>query len=186
MDNKNNGQLEQITLGGGCFWCVEAVYQQVNGVTSVESGYAGGKEATADYRSVCSGSTQHAEVVQVTFDPALITLKEILDIFWTVHDPTTLNRQGNDKGPQYRSVIFYHDEQQQDIARSSIEKVAAQLWDDPIVTELSPLPTFYPAEAYHQNYYNKMANRNPYCSFVITPKINKFRKQFQHQLKSVA
>ena len=175
--------LEKATIGGGCFWCTEAVYQLVKGVQKVQSGYSGGKQETADYEMVCSGTTDHAEVIQITFDPEVVSFEVLLEIFWTVHDPTTLNRQGNDKGPQYRSVIFYHNEEQQKIAEASIQNVATKLWDDPIVTEISPLKAFYPAENHHDNYYNKVGNRNPYCSFIITPKINKFRKKFAHKLK---
>ena len=180
------GNLEKATLGGGCFWCVEAVYQLVEGVHQVKSGYAGGSAETANYNAVCSGATKHAEVIQVTFDPQVITFTEILDIFWTVHDPTTLNRQGNDVGPQYRSVIFYENDMQRRIAEESIATVATRIWDDPVVTEISPLPAFFPAEDHHDNYYQKVGNRNPYCSFVITPKVSKFRKQFAHRLKTEA
>ena len=177
-------KTEIATLGGGCFWCVEAVFQEVEGVKSVTSGYAGGAKETADYKSVSSGSTEHAEVVQIKYDPEVISYGEILEIFWTTHDPTTLNRQGNDVGPQYRSVIFYQDEEQKRIAAKSKSEVAARLWEDPIVTEISPLEEFYPAENYHQNYYAKVGNRNPYCTFVITPKVNKLRNKFAHKLKS--
>lgn len=177
------GRIETATLGGGCFWCVEAVFQEVKGVLSVTSGYAGGSSETADYKSVCSGSTDHAEVVQVRFDPKVISFEEILEIFWTTHDPTTPNRQGNDVGPQYRSVIFYHNDEQKRIAEQSKKEVAASIWEAPIVTEISPLPEFYPAEAYHQDYYAKVGSRNPYCTFVITPKVNKLRKKFAGKLK---
>jgi peptide-methionine (S)-S-oxide reductase len=177
-------KFEQATLGGGCFWCLEAVYQQLNGVESVVSGYAGGSPETANYDAVCSGNTKHAEVVQVTFDPSIVSFKEILDIFWTIHDPTTLNRQGNDVGPQYRSAIFYHDDDQKMIADESVLSVAKVIWSDPITTEISPLVRFFPGEQYHQDYYKKTGDRNPYCSFIITPKVSKFRKQFAHKLKS--
>ena len=177
-------QLEYATLGGGCFWCLEAVYQQAKGVHKVTSGYAGGKKETANYSMVCSGATNHAEVVQVQFDPQEISYSEILDIFWTVHDPTTLNRQGNDVGPQYRSVIFYHDDAQKTEAERSVQEEAPKVWDDPIVTELSPLEAFYPAEASHQDYYQKVGNRNPYCTFVISPKVRKFREKFAEKLKA--
>lgn len=185
MDN-NSKKLEIATLGGGCFWCVEAVYQLVQGVEKVVSGYSGGTKETADYKTVCSGTTNHAEVVQVHFDPEVISYKEILDIFWAVHDPTTLNRQGNDRGTQYRSVIFYHSDEQRQLAEQSKTEVAAQLWDDPIVTQIVPLEAFYSAEDYHQNYYQNVGDRNSYCSFVITPKVTKFRKQFAHKLAKAA
>ncbi len=166
--------IEIATIGGGCFWCTEAVYQELKGVIKVESGYSGGSERDADYKSVCSGLTKHAEVIQITFDPSLASYEQILSIFFTVHDPTTLNQQGNDKGPQYRSVIFYHNEAQKAIAETVI--VAAQaLWSDRIVTEVSPLTVFYKAEAYHQNYFRNNPNQG-YCSFIIAPKLKKFRE----------
>ena len=183
MAENNMSPYKLVTLGGGCFWCVEAVYQEVEGIISVVSGYSGGKKETADYKSVCSGTTRHAEVVQLEYDPEKISFEEILEIFWTVHDPTTLNRQGNDVGPQYRSVIFYHDEKQKAVAEKSMAEIATQIWDDPIVTEISPFESFYEAEAYHQEYYTKVGNRNPYCTFIITPKVSKFRKKFQSKLK---
>ncbi len=178
------GALETATLGGGCFWCVEAVYQEVEGVESVVSGYSGGTAATADYETVCSGTTDHAEVVQVKFDPAVISYAEILEIFWSTHNPTTPNRQGNDVGPQYRSVIFYHGEEQRRLAEQSKAGAATQIWDDPIVTQISPFEAFYPAEDHHQDYYQNVGNRNPYCTFVITPKMKKFRQQFSGKLKT--
>lgn len=171
------------TLGGGCFWCVEAIFEQVEGVQSVKSGYSGGSEETADYKTVCSGTTKHAEVVQLAFDPAVISYREILEIFFTTHDPTTLNRQGNDVGPQYRSVVFYHSPEQAEVAEQVMKDYAPQVWDDPIVTELAPFDAFYPAEAYHDGYYQKVGERNPYCTFVITPKVSKFRKLFAHRIK---
>jgi methionine-S-sulfoxide reductase len=177
-------QLAYATLGGGCFWCLEAVYQQAKGVHKVTSGYAGGTKETANYNMVCSGSTQHAEVVQVQYDPEVISFGEVLDIFWTIHDPTTPNRQGNDVGPQYRSVIFYHDDAQKEKAEQSIAEIAPQLYDAPIVTELAPFEAFYPAETAHHNYYQKVGNRNPYCTFIITPKVQKFRKRFTDKLKA--
>jgi peptide-methionine (S)-S-oxide reductase len=177
-------QLEHATLGGGCFWCLEAVYQQAKGIHKATSGYAGGKAENANYNMVCTGATQHAEVVQLQYDPEIISFSEILDIFWTIHDPTTLNRQGNDRGPQYRSVIFHHDEAQKTEAERSIKEVAAELYDDPIVTELSPFEAFYPAEQSHQDYYQKVGNRNPYCSFIIAPKVRKFRKKFAGKMKT--
>ena len=176
--------LQKATIGGGCFWCTEAIFQQVQGVVNVKSGYSGGKAETADYDSVCSGMTKHAEVIQVEFDADQISYEEILEIFFTTHDPTTLNRQGNDRGPQYRSVVFYHNEAQRLAAEEAKNGVAPKIWDDPIVTEISPLDGFWEAEQYHDNYYNKVGNRNPYCTFVITPKVSKFRKKFAHKLKA--
>ena len=182
-ENISAADKEVITLGGGCFWCVEAIYQEVEGVYSVESGYSGGAEADANYKAVCSGMTGHAEVVQVTFNPKVIPLEDILRIFWSTHDPTTLNRQGGDVGPQYRSAIFYRNDTQKAIAEKSINEVASALWDDPIVTTLEPFLEYYPAEDYHQNYYTLVGNRNSYCTFVITPKVSKFRKEFADKLK---
>lgn len=179
-------QLEVATIAGGCFWCTEAVYQDVKGVKSVVSGYAGGTKETANYRDVSSGRTQHAEVIQVTFDPKVISYTEILEMFWTAHDPTTPNRQGNDVGPQYRSAIFYHDGKQKEIAEKSKQEVATQIWDHPIVTEIAPLEAFYVAEDYHQNYYNNTGDRNPYCTIVITPKVVKFKKLFKDRLNTAA
>ncbi len=175
--------METATLGGGCFWCVEAIYQDVIGVDKVVSGYAGGAVENPTYQQVCSGTTGHAEVVQIVFDPAVISFEEILFIFWCTHDPTTLNRQGNDVGTQYRSVIFYHDEQQKSIAeRSMAETDASDLWPDPIVTEIAPLPIFYEGEEYHQNYFVENPYQ-PYCIFVINPKVQKFRKSFRDKLR---
>jgi len=167
---------EKVLLGGGCFWCIEAVYRRVKGVKSAISGYAGGAMSDPDYRSVCSGTTGHAEVVEVTFDSEVISLESILEIFWVIHDPTTLNRQGADKGSQYRSVIYYDSEAQQKVAEASIAQ-AQKRFDDPIVTELSPVPTFYPAEGYHQNYYDLNSGQG-YCQMVIAPKIEKFMRTF--------
>lgn len=179
-------QLETATLGGGCFWCVEAVYQDVKGVERVVSGYAGGHVENPTYQQVCTGRTGHAEVAQITFDPDVISYEEILYIFWRVHDPTTLNRQGNDVGPQYRSAIFYHNEKQKETAeRSLAEAEAAKVWPNPIVTEIAPLDTFYEAEDYHQNYYRNNPYQ-PYCLYVIDPKVRKFRKSFQERLKEPA
>jgi len=173
---------EIATLGGGCFWCLEAVYQELNGVQHVESGYTGGHVANPSYEQVCNGDTGHAEVVQITFDPAVVTYREILEIFFTIHDPTTLNRQGNDAGTQYRSVIYYHSSEQQETARQVIAEMA-NVWDAPIVTELSPAEKYYKAEDYHQNYFRQ----NPlqgYCAFVVAPKVAKFRKIFTSKIKS--
>ena len=175
--------METATLGGGCFWCVEAIYQDVIGVHKVVSGYAGGAVENPTYQEVCSGTTGHAEVVQIVFDPTVISFEEILFIFWRTHDPTTLNRQGNDVGTQYRSVIFYHDEQQKSIAEQSMaETDASDLWPDPIVTEIAPLPIFYEGEEYHQNYFVENPYQ-PYCIFVINPKVQKFRKSFRDKLR---
>ncbi len=175
---------EVVTLGGGCFWCVEAVFEELKGIERVESGYSGGAVANPSYRQVCTGTTGHAEVVQVTFDGKVITLKEILEIFFHVHDPTTLNRQGADAGTQYRSVIFYHNPEQKQIAERVIqETTAAKLWADPIVTEIAPLKEFYRAEDYHQEYF-KLNGTQPYCRLVIAPKMAKFRKEYRDKLKS--
>ncbi len=182
-----NGQekkLEVATLGGGCFWCVEAVFQRIDGVEKVVSGYSGGHVPNPTYEQVCEGTTGHAEVVQVTFDPQKISFAEILDVFWHAHNPTTLNRQGNDVGTQYRSVIFYHDERQKEIALKSIaESEKSGLWNGKYVTEVSPFRAFYVAEDYHQNYYNRVGNRNPYCTVVISPKVQKLQKEYKHKLK---
>lgn len=176
--------LRSVIIGGGCFWCVEAVFELVEGVHKVVSGYAGGDSSTANYEAVCSGQTRHAEVVEVTFDSEVISYEDIFKIFFTTHDPTTLNRQGNDKGPQYRSVIFYQNEEEKIIAERIMKEYAVQVWDNPIVTELSPLVEFFGGEAYHQNYYQRIGDGNPYCTFVITPKVAKFRKVFADRLKA--
>lgn len=173
-------QTEIATLGGGCFWCVEIMYQDLKGVLKVESGYSGGKSDNPTYREICTGMSGHAEVVQVTFNPAIISFKEILEVFFTVHDPTTLNRQGNDSGTQYRSVIFYHSDAQKVVAEQ-VKQEAQALWDDPIVTEISPLSKFFKAETYHQNYFKDNPNQ-PYCSIVIAPKVRKFRERFRDRL----
>lgn len=179
-------KLEQATLGGGCFWCLEAVYDDLEGVASVESGYAGGHVAAPTYEAVCSGRTGHAEVVRITFDPAVVSYADLLRVFFTIHDPTTLNRQGADVGTQYRSVIFTHSPEQEQAARAALAEVAAaQLYPDPIVTEIKPLDRFYVAEDYHQEYFA----RNPgqgYCQFVVAPKVSKFRKQWRERLKQKA
>ncbi|MHC3993490.1 peptide-methionine (S)-S-oxide reductase MsrA [Thiomicrolovo sp. ZZH C-3] len=171
---------EVALLGGGCFWCIEAVYRRVKGVSSAVSGYAGGETDNPDYRAVCSGTTGHAEVVEVTFDPEVISYGEILDIFWVIHDPTTLNRQGADVGTQYRSVIYYQNEEQKEEAEAAIAEAQAG-FSDPIVTELSPAPTFYPAEAYHQNYF-ELNPQQGYCQVVIAPKVQKFMRTFREKL----
>ncbi len=178
-----NSKLEIATFGAGCFWCVEALFQQLNGVISVESGYTGGKTDNPTYKQVCSGNTGHAEVIQIEFNPEKISFKDLVEVLWHVHDPTTLNRQGNDEGTQYRSAIFYHSEEQKRIAEASkTETNKSRLWPNPIITEISPITKFYKAEDYHQNYYLDNPNQ-PYCSFVINPKILKFKKEFQHKLK---
>ena len=168
---------EVALLGGGCFWCLEAVFRRVKGVKSAVSGYAGGSMPDPDYRSVCSGATGHVEVVEVTFDPEVIAFSEILDIFWAIHDPTTLNRQGADVGTQYRSVIFYHGDRQKAAAEASVAKAQAA-FDAPIITELSPAPRFYPAESYHQHYYD-LNTAQGYCQVVIAPKLQKFMRLFK-------
>ena len=176
-------QRETATLGAGCFWCVEAIFQDVRGVERVVSGYAGGSVANPTYQQVCAGQTGHAEVAQITFDPSVISYDDILYIFWRTHDPTTLNRQGADVGTQYRSVIFYHSKEQKAIAeQSKRDAEAAKVWPKPIVTEIAPLTNFYPAEAYHQNYFRLNPNQ-PYCRAVIDPKVQKFRKTFQEKLR---
>ena len=178
-----NNRLELATLGGGCFWCLEAVYVDLRGVEKVVSGYAGGHVPSPTYRAVCSGSTGHAEVIQITFDPAVVSYREILQVFFTIHDPTTLNRQGADVGTQYRSAIYFHDKEQQETAQAVIAEVTqAGIWPNPIVTEVTALDVFYPAEDYHQDYYANNAMQ-PYCQVVIAPKVAKFRKQFLEQLK---
>lgn len=173
--------IEEVVIGGGCFWCLEAIYQEVRGVVQVVSGYAGGDSAHPDYESVCSGRTGHAEVVQIRFDTDLISLRELLEIFFTMHDPTTLNRQGNDIGTQYRSVIYHNSAEQEQIARQVMGEMAG-VWDAPIVTELSGLTVFYPAEDYHQNYFRQHAEKG-YCAMVVAPKVVKFRKIFVEKCK---
>ncbi|HAJ34980.1 MAG TPA: peptide-methionine (S)-S-oxide reductase [Chloroflexi bacterium] len=181
--SNNQNSLEVATLGGGCFWCLEAVYVELRGVEKVVSGYAGGHVKNPTYREVCSGSTGHAEVVQVTFDPAVISYADILRVFFTIHDPTTLNRQGADVGTQYRSIILYHDEAQKQTAIEVMQEVTAQrIWQNPLVTELAPLDVFYPAEEYHQNYFARNPMQ-PYCQVVIAPKVAKFRKQYFDRLR---
>ena len=177
-----SGQIENASLAGGCFWCLEAVYLELRGVTGVQSGYAGGKRPNPTYEQVCGGTTGHAEVVRVTYDPEVVSYKELLDVFFTIHDPTTLNRQGGDKGTQYRSAIFFESPEQEHIARETIaEFTAAKVWDDPIVTEVTPLEKFWPAEEYHNNYFARNP-QNPYCSVVIAPKVSKARKLFLEKL----
>ena len=175
---------EVATLGGGCFWCLEAVFQELRGVQEVVSGYSGGRVSDPTYQLVSTGATGHAEVVQVGFDPTVISLRELLEVFFTMHDPTTLNRQGPDAGTQYRSVIFYHSPEQRATAERTIAELnAAKLWNDPIVTQVTALERFYPAENYHQEYYRK--NRDePYCRVVIAPKVAKARTEFLEKLKN--
>ena len=191
--NKKNIMTEPIaaqaattdtaTFGTGCFWCTEAIFQQLEGVVSVTSGYSGGQVNNPTYKQICTGTTGHAECLRVVFDPSKITYDELLEVFWQVHDPTTLNRQGNDVGTQYRSVVFYHDEAQ----KAKAEKYKAELtksgaWDNPVVTTIEPMVKFYPAEDYHQNYYNDNTSQG-YCQFVIRPKLEKFQKVFKSKLK---
>lgn len=178
----NDMKTEIATLGAGCFWCVEAVFQELKGVLKVESGYMGGKNPNPTYREVCSGTTGHAEVARITFDPSVISYEELLEVFWTTHDPTTLNRQGADAGTQYRSVIFYYNEDQKKIAEDSKYEVAPTLWENTIVTQVVPAETFYPAEDYHQDYYANNSNAG-YCQIVINPKIEKVRSKFSDKVK---
>jgi peptide-methionine (S)-S-oxide reductase len=181
-----HGAKEIATLGGGCFWCLEAVYLELNGVETVVSGYCGGAVPNPTYYQVCEGDTGHAEVVQLTFDPSMASYKEILQVFFTIHDPTTLNRQGNDVGTQYRSAIYYHSPAQKQIAEETIKEITdAKIWDAPIVTEVTALDVFYPAEDYHQEYFWRNPYQ-PYCQYVIIPKVAKFRKYFTEKLKKQA
>ncbi len=178
-----DNELELATFGAGCFWCTEAVFQNVKGVSKVVSGYAGGKVKNPTYREICTGTTGHAEVAQITFDPSKVSFEELLEVFWNTHDPTTLNRQGADEGTQYRSVVFYHTDEQRKAAenyKSQLE--ASKVFKNPIVTEISPLPDYYPAENYHQNYFELNPNQS-YCQYVVRPKVEKFKKQFQSKLK---
>jgi methionine-S-sulfoxide reductase len=178
MTQNNNS----IILAGGCFWCLEAVFQQIKGVTKVVSGYSGGQIPNPTYEQVCTGKSGHAEVVEVTFDAGIISLLEILEIFWHLHDPTTLNRQGNDTGTQYRSAIYYKTQEEYDIIQESIKRLMdSQVYQDKIVTEISPLEVFYPAEEYHQNYFNTHPNQG-YCQLVINPKVSKLRKLYFNKL----
>lgn len=177
---------EVATLGGGCFWCLEAVYDELEGVEHVESGYAGGHVENPTYRAVCTGTTGHAEVVQITYDSDVIRFEDLLDVFFTIHDPTTLNRQGADVGPQYRSAIFYHDEEQKQVAEQKIQQVTDEgWWTDPIVTEVTPLDRFYVAEDYHQDYFKNNPNQG-YCRMIIAPKVAKLRQKFTDRLKAGA
>ena len=179
-------KAEVAILGAGCFWCLDAVFRGLDGVVSVESGYAGGVVADPTYEAVCSGRTGHAEIVRVTFDPAVLTFRDLLTVFFTIHDPTTKDRQGNDVGTQYRSVIFCETPEQRADAEAVIRDLSAQrIWRDPIVTEIAPRATFYPAEGYHQDYFTRNGSQ-PYCQIVVAPKVAKFRKAFAHRLKKTA
>jgi len=178
-----NTQYEKITLGAGCFWCVEAIFEELNGVITVESGFSGGQKENPTYKEVCSGNTGHAEVCQLTFDPNVISVKDILQVFFSTHNPTTLNQQGNDIGEHYRSAIFYHNSRQKEIAEIIIEQLNSQkVYSNKIVTEVTPFHKFYSAGEYHQDYFKQNGNQ-PYCSMVIQPKLNKFKKTFQNILK---
>ena len=181
--NNNMDSLQKATFGSGCFWCTEAIFERLKGVVSVESGYSGGNIENPTYEEVCSGKTGYAEVTQIVFNPSVISYDELLEVFWKTHDPTTLNRQGNDVGTQYRSVIFYHNEDQKELAEKyKIELDKSGAWEDPIVTEISPLTNYYSAEKYHQDYYENNPNQG-YCAFVIAPKVEKFEKVFKNKLK---
>jgi peptide-methionine (S)-S-oxide reductase len=183
MSEGQGARTETATLAGGCFWCLEAVFEQLRGVQSVQSGYAGGATPNPTYEQVCTGATGHAEVVQITFDPREVTYREILEVFFTIHDPTTPNRQGGDVGTQYRSAIFYHSPEQEETAESVMKELVGEgLWRDPVVTELVPLDHFYPAETYHDEYFRTHPNQ-PYCRAVIEPKVAKFRKKYLDRLK---
>jgi peptide-methionine (S)-S-oxide reductase len=183
-DRVNGSAREVATLGGGCFWCLEAVYQELRGVEKVESGYSGGDVPDPTYREVCSETTGHAEVVQVTFDPEVVSYEDILEVYFTIHDPTTLNRQGADVGTQYRSVIFYHDDEQRRVAEAVISDLESEdIWGNPIVTEVAPFDEFYIAEDYHQDYFRNNGFQ-PYCQVIIAPKVAKFRKQHLERLKA--
>lgn len=182
MQIPSTATTETAVLGAGCFWCVEAVFQDLKGVHKVESGYTGGAVKNPSYKEVCTGTTGHAEVARITFDPAVISFETLLKVFWTTHDPTTLNRQGADAGTQYRSAIYYSSDTQRQTAEKSKAEFAPTLWDDPIVTEITALPEFYVAEDYHQNYFNENPNAS-YCRIVINPKVRKTREKFGDLLK---
>ncbi len=178
-----NNKYETATFGTGCFWCTETIFEKLKGVESAVSGYSGGTKENPTYKEVCTGNTGHAEVIQVTFDPSIISFKDLLEVFWKTHDPTTLNRQGEDVGTQYRSVIFYHNDEQKKVAEEYKTKLeSAKVFKDPIVTEITKFKNFFPAENYHQDYYEQNKSQ-PYCSFVITPKVEKFKKVFHDKLK---
>ncbi len=178
-----NAGLQKATFGNGCFWCTEAVFLNLKGVTKVESGYSGGRVKNPSYREVCTGTTGHAEVIQITYDPSVISYSDLLEVFWNTHDPTTLNRQGADEGTQYRSVVFYQNEEERRTAEAYKKQLeVSHVYKDPIVTEITPLTNFYPAEDYHQNYFALNQNAG-YCQYVIRPKVEKFKKQFKDKLK---
>jgi peptide-methionine (S)-S-oxide reductase len=184
MTNLKAENVAVATFGSGCFWCTEAIFQNLDGVVKVESGYMGGKVKNPTYKEVCSGLTGHAEVIQITYDPAQISYDELLEVFWKTHDPTTLNKQGADEGTQYRSAIFYHDDTQKQVAEQYKDQLThAKAFDRPIVTEITAASTFYKAEDYHQNYFNLNGNA-PYCAYVIQPKLEKFKKVFKEKLKN--
>ncbi|MCU0344287.1 MAG: peptide-methionine (S)-S-oxide reductase MsrA [Ignavibacterium sp.] len=181
--NNQNTHLEIATFGSGCFWCTEAIFERVNGVSAAVSGYSGGEVENPTYKEVCDGTTGHAECTKITFDPSVVSYDELLEIFWKTHDPTTLNRQGNDVGTQYRSVIFYHSDEQKQKAEYYKNKLTVEkIWEKPIVTEITKFEKFYPAEDYHQEYYDNNPNQG-YCAYVITPKVEKFEKIFKDKLK---
>jgi len=181
--NNKNQKMEVITLGAGCFWCIESIFQNLKGVEKVISGYSNGQKPNPTYKEVCTGTTGHAEVAQITFDPSVVSLSEVLEVFFQTHDPTTLNRQGNDVGTQYRSGIYYHTEEQKKIALEIIKALNdSKAYDRPIVTEVAAVATFYPAEDYHQNYFNDNGDQ-PYCQYIIRPKLDKFKKVFKDKLK---
>ncbi|MCE2771124.1 MAG: peptide-methionine (S)-S-oxide reductase MsrA [Saprospiraceae bacterium] len=177
--------MNEIILGGGCFWCLEAAFQILKGIESVQSGYAGGSKETANYKEVCSGQTSHAEVVKIIYNPEIISLDDLLKVFWQIHNPTTLNKQGNDVGPQYRSIIFYADEEEREIIELSIEREAKPLWGSNIVTLLVKSQEFYPAEGEHNNYFQKVGDRNPYCTYVVKPKVTKVIEKFSDKIKNL-
>jgi peptide-methionine (S)-S-oxide reductase len=185
MENskQTSADIDTATFGAGCFWCVEAVFQRLNGVLELKSGYSGGSVKNPSYKEVCQGTTGHAEVIQITYDKSKVTFDELLEVFWKTHDPTTLNRQGNDFGTQYRSVVFYHNAEQKKLAEKYKEEInKSGAYPNPIITEISPFQTFYPAEDYHQNYFNENGSE-PYCRFVIQPKVEKFEKIFKSKMK---
>lgn len=184
MGSKSQAKMELATLGAGCFWCVEAIFQRLAGVESVSSGYAGGSKPNPTYKEVCNGTTGHAEVCQIRFNPEIISFTELLEVFWQTHDPTTLNRQGGDVGTQYRSVIFFHSESQEKIAKELIREINEnKTFNHPVVTEVAPYTSFYAAEDYHQDYFN-LNGSQPYCEMVVKPKVDKFRKLFKDRLQN--
>jgi len=185
-DPQDGKKYEEATFGAGCFWCTEAIYEQIHGIVDAEAGFSGGNVKNPSYREVVSGNTGHAEVARIKYDPEIISFEELLEVFWHTHNPTTLNRQGADIGTQYRSAIFYHNDEQKRIAEKSFKKTdESDLWEDPIVTEIAPLENYYKAENYHQNYYENNPNAG-YCQIVIAPKIKKFKKEFSYLLKKAS